>query len=82
MKLLTKLTLITSAAAFLGGVSAFAGDSQLANRLAIQQTQIAKTTTTVALFSNNQGLGAQADAQQAQLAQHANGHGQSAPLYR
>jgi hypothetical protein len=84
MKLLTKFTLITSAIAFFGTISASADDQLLANRLAFEHAK-ATAGTTVAVFADSQGLGisdTQTGARATSLVQIANGHGQYTPANR
>jgi hypothetical protein len=64
MKLITKLSLVAAAIAALGTSAAFGDDQQLQNRLATQRAQdsqrIRPTTTTVAVYAGQGGLGASA----------------------
>jgi hypothetical protein len=58
MRTLTKLTVATALAAFLGSTTAFADDPQLQNRLAMERAYAAKNrqTTTIAVYGTT-GVG-------------------------
>jgi len=58
MKTLTRLIAIVATTALLGGVTTFADDSQLQNRLAVQrQIEASKGATTIALYGHRTGIG-------------------------
>ncbi len=89
MKLLTKLALIAATLATIGTTAAFADDQQLQNRLVLQRAQNSqgslRTTTTVAVYGSQRGVGRSSIMQdqpsESRFELRSNAHGQTFGVY-
>ena len=87
MKTITKLSLIAATLAAIGTSAAFAGDSQLANRLALQRLAAERNgkSTTVAVYANRQGVSQrsamQNDRSELRFEQRMNAKGETFGIY-